>query len=166
MRAVCAKLLHLCLTLCDSMDYSLPGSCVHGILQTITLEWVAIPFSRGPSWARDQTRVSPALAGRFFTTSTIWKAVIQGYGNDSTSVTWITWVWKTQIKSNFWTAGRLHEFSQVRKPAKNTDQNLVTWLALWPHILIQSLLPILQMRKRQPWITHPLLVQLTWESVM
>ena len=36
-----------CLTLCDPMDYSPPGSSVHGILQARILEWVAIPFSRG-----------------------------------------------------------------------------------------------------------------------
>ena len=36
----------LCLTLCDSMDCSPPGSSVHGILQARILEWVAIPFSR------------------------------------------------------------------------------------------------------------------------
>ena len=33
-------------TLCDIMDYSLPGSFVHGILQARILRWVAIPFSR------------------------------------------------------------------------------------------------------------------------
>ena len=32
-------------TLCNSMDYSSPGSSVHGILQARTLEWVSIPFS-------------------------------------------------------------------------------------------------------------------------
>ena len=37
----------LCLTVCDPMDCSLPGSSVHGILQARILEWVAIPFSRG-----------------------------------------------------------------------------------------------------------------------
>ena len=36
-----------CLTLCDRMDYSPPGSSVHGILQAKILEWVAISFSRG-----------------------------------------------------------------------------------------------------------------------
>ena len=36
----------LCLTLCDPMEYSLPDSSVHGILQTRILEWVAISFSR------------------------------------------------------------------------------------------------------------------------
>ena len=35
-----------CLTLCDPMDCSLPGSSVHEILQARILEWVAIPFSK------------------------------------------------------------------------------------------------------------------------
>ena len=35
--------------LCNPMDYSLPGSSVHGILQARILEWVAVPFSRGSS---------------------------------------------------------------------------------------------------------------------
>ena len=46
------------------------------ILQARILEWVAIPFSRGSSQPRDQTAslMFPALAGRFFTTSTTWEA--------------------------------------------------------------------------------------------
>jgi len=36
-------------TLFHSMDCTLPGSSVHGILQARILEWVAIPFSRGSS---------------------------------------------------------------------------------------------------------------------
>ena len=47
-------------TLCDPIDYSLPGSSVHGILQARILEWVAIHFSRGPSRPRIEPR-SPAL---------------------------------------------------------------------------------------------------------
>ena len=38
-----------CLTLCDPMDCSPPGSSVHGILQARILEWVAMPSSRGSS---------------------------------------------------------------------------------------------------------------------
>ena len=49
------------------MGYSPSGSSVCGILQERILEWVAIPFSRGPSWPRNWTRVS-CIAGRFFTT--------------------------------------------------------------------------------------------------
>ena len=36
-----------CPTLCDPEDCSLPGSSVHGVLQAIILEWVAISFSMG-----------------------------------------------------------------------------------------------------------------------
>ena len=38
-----------CPTLCNPVDYSLPGSSVHGILQARILEWAAISFSRGSS---------------------------------------------------------------------------------------------------------------------
>ena len=43
---VCVLVTLLCLTLCDPMDCSPPGSSVHGILQARILEWVAISFSR------------------------------------------------------------------------------------------------------------------------
>ena len=42
-----------CLTLCHSMDCSLPGSSVHGISQARIQEWFAISFSRGSSQPRD-----------------------------------------------------------------------------------------------------------------
>ena len=47
----------------------------HFFFQARILEWVAISSSRGSSWPRDQTciSVSPALAGRFFTTCTTWE---------------------------------------------------------------------------------------------
>ena len=73
----------LLLTLGDPMNCSPPGSYVHGnlqartvgvgchsllqgILQARTLEWVAIPFSRGSSQPRDRIWVS-SIAGRLFT---------------------------------------------------------------------------------------------------
>ena len=58
----------LCPTLWDPMDWSLPGSSVHGILQARVLEWVTILFSRGLYQPKNWTRVS-CTAGRFFT---IW----------------------------------------------------------------------------------------------
>ena len=68
--AAAAKSLQSCLTLCDPVDSSPPGSPVSRILQARTLEWVTIPFSKGSSRRRDQTPslVSRSLAGRFFTT--------------------------------------------------------------------------------------------------
>ena len=54
----CCLITQLRLTLCDPKDCSPPGSFVHGIFQARILEWVAISFSRGSSWARDQIQVS------------------------------------------------------------------------------------------------------------
>ena len=54
-----------CLTLSDSMDCSLPGYSVCGILQARLLEWVAFSFSRRSSQPRDRTQVS-RIAGRRF----------------------------------------------------------------------------------------------------
>ena len=59
---VCAKSLQSCLTLCDHMDCSPPGSSVRGIFQAKILEWVAMLFSRGSSWCRDWTCISCAPA--------------------------------------------------------------------------------------------------------
>ena len=43
--AATAKLLQSCLTLCDPIDSSPPGTSIPWILQARTLEWVAISFS-------------------------------------------------------------------------------------------------------------------------
>ena len=53
----------LCPTFCDPMDYSLPGSSVHGILQARILKWIAILFSRRSSSPRDQIQNS-CIAGK------------------------------------------------------------------------------------------------------
>ena len=54
-----------CTTLCNPMDYSLPGSSVYGIFKAIVLEWIAISFSRRSSRPRDQTWVSCIVDRRF-----------------------------------------------------------------------------------------------------
>ena len=54
------KVAQSCLTLCDPMDCSLPGSSVHGIFQAIVLEWIAISFSKWSSQPRIEPG-SPAL---------------------------------------------------------------------------------------------------------
>ena len=55
------KVTQSCLTLCDSMDYT-----VHGILQDRILEWVAFLFSRGIFPTQGSNPVS-CIAGGFFT---------------------------------------------------------------------------------------------------
>ena len=72
-----AKSLTFCLTFCNPMDRSLPGSSAHGILQARILESVAMPSSKGSFQPKDQTQISyvpPTLAGRFFTSSATWEA--------------------------------------------------------------------------------------------
>ena len=67
-----------CLTLCNPMGYSPPGSSVHGILQARILEGVAMPSSRGSSQPRDRTQVSH-IAGRFFMSEPLGKP-LRGWG--------------------------------------------------------------------------------------
>ena len=54
-----AKSLQSCLTLCDPIDGSPPGSSVPGILQARTLEWVAISFSNAWKWKVKVKSLSP-----------------------------------------------------------------------------------------------------------
>ena len=74
-----------CLTLCDLLDCSPPGSSVCGILQAGVLEWVAMPLSRGCSQPTNQTWFSH-VAGRFFTiwaTRKVFFAYVQTYSQFS-----------------------------------------------------------------------------------
>ena len=55
---LCGLNCSFCLTLCDPMDCSPPGSFVHGILQARILKWVAMPSSSVSSQPRDWTCIS------------------------------------------------------------------------------------------------------------
>ena len=66
------KVARLCPTVCDPVDY-----IIHGILQARILEWVAVPFSRGSSQARDKNHGSH-VAGRFFTSWATKEAQLEG----------------------------------------------------------------------------------------
>ena len=73
---VCS-VIQSCLTLCDPMNCSPPGSSVHGIFQAKILEWVAISFSRGPSRPRDRTCVScPSCLGRWILYHWVFEPVL------------------------------------------------------------------------------------------
>ena len=63
-----AQSFQSCPTLSDPVDYSPPGSSVHGILQARILEWTAMPSSRGSSQPRNQTHIFcvSCIAGGFF----------------------------------------------------------------------------------------------------
>ena len=85
-----AEFLRSCLTLCNPMDRSLPGSSVHVILQARILEWAAMPSSRGSSWPSDWTQVScgSCMAGRFFTVEPAGKSL---YGCESWTIKKTEW---------------------------------------------------------------------------
>ena len=70
--AAAAKSLQSCLTLCDPMDGSPPGSPVPGILQARTLEWVAISFSNAWKW-----KVKVKCFSRVRLLATPWTATYQ-----------------------------------------------------------------------------------------
>ena len=72
MEAAAAKSLQSCPTLCDPMDFSLPGFSVHGILQARTLAWVAISFSKAWKW-----KVKVKLLSRVWLLVTPWTAAYQ-----------------------------------------------------------------------------------------
>ena len=72
----------LCPTFCIPMDWSLPGSSAHEILQARILEWVAVPLSRGSSQPRDRTQVS-CTAGKFFTDWATRETHVEWYKMDS-----------------------------------------------------------------------------------
>ena len=67
-----AKSLQLCLTLCDPIGGSPPGSPVPGILQARTLEWVAISFSKASKW-----KVKVELLSHVWLLATPWTAAYQ-----------------------------------------------------------------------------------------
>ena len=71
-----ANSLQSCLTLCNPMDYSLPGSSVHGILQARILERLPrpLPGDLPDPGIEPVSLISPALVDRLFTTSTTLEA--------------------------------------------------------------------------------------------
>ena len=85
----CAKLLQSCQTLCDPMNYSLPGSSVHGDSPGKSTGVVCYALLQGIFLIQglNLCLMSPALAGRFFTISTTWKAY------DKYIVLLLTWLY-------------------------------------------------------------------------
>ena len=73
---VCAKSPQSCTTLCDPVGRSLPGSSVCGILQARILEWGPPPGDLPNPGVEPKCLMSPASAGGFFTTNTMWEECV------------------------------------------------------------------------------------------
>ena len=90
------------------MDYSLPGSSVHGILQARTLEWAAVPFSRDLPDPGIEA-MSPPLAGRFFTTELPGKPP-ETFGDSKFCSTTCLSPWSSLSSRNFLVASNVFTF--------------------------------------------------------
>ena len=90
---VCVNSLQSCLTLCNPLDCSPPGS--YGILQARILEWVAMPSSRGSSWPSDRTCVSyvSCIGRQVFTSSASVKVSVPFFSMIP------LWLWYSSLKS-------------------------------------------------------------------
>ena len=78
-----AKLLQLCLTLCDPIDHSQPGSSVHGDFSGKNIGVARHPpRDLSDPVIKSASLMSPALASGFFTTSTTWEARGKRQGRD------------------------------------------------------------------------------------
>ena len=82
--------LQLCPTLCGPVDYSLPGSSVHGILQVRILQWVAISFFNGSPPPRNWAHIF-CIAGRFFTTVPSTKLLKFMWNSDISDLFFLFW---------------------------------------------------------------------------
>ena len=110
--SVRAKSLQLCPALCDPMDYRSPGSSVHGISQARILEWVAISFSRGSSWSRDQSCL--------FCVSCIGRRTL--------------YRWDTRVANRVLTRHWICQHSDLGLPASRTMRNKCRWDILWQQL--------------------------------
>ena len=129
------KVAQSCLTLCDPMDCSPPGSSVHGIFQARIPEQVAVPFFRGSSQSRDWTHVTH-IVGRFLT---IWATKGDAMWDRISDLWWMCNINKNQI---FVMHSSLQFLSHV--------QIFVTWKKVWtaacqasPYVLLLRLILLL-----------------------
>ena len=113
------KVAQSCLTLCDSMDYT-----VHGVLQARTLEWVAFPFSRGSSQSRDWTQIS-RTAGGFFISWVTREDLGASWGDlKSKKLSFWSVVFKSAMKSRFYTTTSDDQLnSWAEKTLQSTSQS-------------------------------------------
>ena len=132
--AAAAKSLQLCLTLCDPIDSSPPGSAAPGILQARTLEWAVISFSNAWKW-----KVKGKLLSRVRLLATPWTAAYQAPLSMGFS------------RQEYWSRVPLPSksvFPDLEKPSKTHTGTLVI-VTSWSHphsFLIASY---------SPWLTIP-----------
>ena len=121
-----------CPTLYNSLDWSPPGSSVHGILQERMQEWVAMPFSRGSSLPRDRTCIScvSCIADGFFTCWNIRKA--QSWGRSQQNYS------SAQKHALGWLEGKVKHDADEKNTSSETKRELILQEYLFKKGLIYS----------------------------
>ena len=99
----CSQSLQLCLTLCNPMDWSLPGSSVHGILQARILEWVPFPspMHKSEKWKWSRSVVSDSVRSHRRQSTRLprpWDPPGKNTGVGAISFSNV-WKWKVKVKS-------------------------------------------------------------------
>ena len=138
-----------CTTLCDPVNYSLPGSSVHVIFQARIWSWLPFPTPRDlPNAGVEPVSLeSPALAGRFFTTAPPGKPLFSG-----PSPYIAKWqVLKNEKLDEVWNATVLRFSNVIEKQCvSRLDFGfLVSLIHLWRHIDLYIDIPP---NSRYPWV--------------
>ena len=130
--AAAAKSLQLCLTLCDSIDGSPPGSPIPGILQARTLEWVAMSFSNTWKW-----KVKVKSPSRIWLLATPWTAAYQaplslGFSRQE------YWIGLPQSNSRHWFSSLSEKFMVCRMERNPMPLWQLSRQSLYPYSLPPS----------------------------
>ena len=139
-----------CLTLCNPMDYSLPGSSVHGIFQAIVLEWIAISFSRGSSQPR-----SPALQTDALPSEPPGKSKIKNMAKEVNSLAYN--LRSTRVYTYWHTCVHVHTHTDEMRLAGTWSKcffnQYIKWYSCWPEEASLCLLchshPLVQQGKEE-----------------
>ena len=152
--AAAAKSLQSCLTLCDPIDGSPPGSPVPGILQPRTLEWVAISFSNAGKWkakvkslsrvwllATPWTAAHQAPLSMGFSRQEYWSAIAFSRLSIAESTFWCSPNRCTGPQSehplthqNKWTqnlSSRLQTIRRIMEFLKRQNEEVVSQIKIW-----------------------------------
>ena len=126
-----------CLTLCDPMDWSSPGSSLHGIVLLRILEWTAISSSRGSSQHRDWTCIScSSCTGRWILYH--WATSVQFSSVQSLSsvqLFMIPWIAARQASLSITNSQSLLKLMSIKLVMQSSHLTLCHPLLLLPPIL-------------------------------
>ena len=140
-----------CLSLCDCMDYSLPGSSVQGIFEVIVLEWVSFPSPEYFSPPRYRTQISH-ISGRLYCLSQVSQSVLLLSHVQISATPW-TAAWKASLSITYsWSLLKLMSIELVM-PSNHLIlcHRLLLPSSIFPSIRVFSNESVLCIREPKYW---------------